>query len=277
MTNFGSLILILISVGIGFVLEPIVISDEKKPSSANTSDTDETIDDQEDSVTETPTDPEIQVDLSKVTPSDFPDKVSLKAPLTIKDDATGVTMTLKKGNTVKPLNLKGDQLVIQPVGFPVKGMIHVDKTDFKKLVVPLMMARLKAGPVAKNNPTPKPEPTPAPAPAPKPAPVAPAPAPTPPAPTPDPTSVVKKLDEAAIIAIMKASVKDRKVTEFQANQVTAWKAGADMTFEEESYQIGRVTFKAETILGVQEHDAIALIKDGKVRKWMWAKTKLEMR
>ena len=91
MTNFGSLILILISVSIGFVLEPIVISDEKKPSSANTSDTDETIDDQEDSVTETPTDPEIQVDLSKVTPSDFPDKVSLKAPLTIKDDATGVT------------------------------------------------------------------------------------------------------------------------------------------------------------------------------------------
>lgn len=50
-----------------------------------------------------------------------------------------------------------------------------------------------------------------------------------------------------------------------------------MEFDGDTYQTGRVSFKAETILGTQEHEAIALIEDGRVYKWMWARTKLEMR
>jgi len=99
--------------------------------------------------------------------------------------------------------------------------------------------------------------------------------PTPPAPVPTPAAA--KLDEAAIVALLKSDVQAGKVTEFKANQVTAWKAGEEMDFDGDTYQTGHVTFKAETILGVQEHEAIALIEDGKVHKWMWAKTKLEMR
>ena len=179
-------------------------------------------------------------------------------------------MSLKKGSKVKPLRLDGKQLEVQPVGFPVKGSIHVDQTDFKKHAVPAMVKRLTAAAantVAKNDPVPAPTPEPAVEPTPEPVPE--------PAPAPEP--VAAKLDEAGIVAAMKASVTAGKVTEFKAAQVTAWKAGNQLEFDGESYQTGIATFKAETILGVQEHDALALIKDGKIAKWMWAKTKLEMR
>ena len=270
MTNVGSFILILISVGIGYVLEPIFFSGSKHTDHTEIKDTT----DNGTAVAEEPVKPTpppadaVQVDLSKITSADFPEKVSLKVPFTITDSASGVTMSLKNGSKVKPLRLDGDQLEIQPVGFPVKGRIHVDQTDFKKLAVPLMLKRLENA-VAKKDPEPMPEPTPEPAVEPEPTPV--------PTPAPAPEPVSKKLDEAGIVAAMKASVTDGKVTEFKANQVTAWKAGEDMEFDDETYQTGTVTFKAETILGVQEHDALALIKDGKIEKWMWAKTKLEMR
>ena len=50
-----------------------------------------------------------------------------------------------------------------------------------------------------------------------------------------------------------------------------------MEFDGVNYQTGMVTFEAETILGKQQQKAIALIENGKVEKWYWAKTKLEMR
>ena len=68
-----------------------------------------------------------------------------------------------------------------------------------------------------------------------------------------------------------------KVSEFKADQVTEWLAGEDMEFDGANYQTGMVTFEAETILGKQQQKAIALIENGKVVKWYWAKTKLEMR
>ena len=79
------------------------------------------------------------------------------------------------------------------------------------------------------------------------------------------------------MTLMKASVAAGKVTEFDAKQVVSWKAGEPLELDGQTYQTGLVSFKAETILGMQEHDAVALIENGAVTKWMWAKTKLEMR
>lgn len=262
MTNAGPIILIIISIGIGYVLEPIFIADAKTTTEKEVEASDDSADEQVDIPAPIPA-PEVQVDLTKITSEDFPEKVSLKVPLTITDPS-GITMSLKKGNEVKPLRLEGDQLVVQPVGFPVEGKLHVDQTDFKKHAVVMMEKRMaKQDTVAKSDPAPKPDPAP--------------PAATTPDSQPEPEPAKNKLDESAIIAAMKASVANVKVTEFQAAQVTKWKAGKEMKFDGEVYQTGLVSFKAETILGVQEHDAIALIKDGSVLKWMWAKTKLEMR
>ena len=121
--------------------------------------------------------------------------------------------------------------------------IDVDQTDFKELVLPVMNARIQREAEMKRIEDAKP--------------------------------VV--LDEVAIVSCMQASVADGKVTEFKADQVTEWVAGEDMEFDGANYQTGMVTFEAETILGKQQQKAIALIEDGEVVKWCWAKTKLEMR
>ncbi len=261
--NAGPIIFILVSIGIGYVLEPILISDTKKLAEQKAEDSIDSAGEDVIKPVEN-TEPELQVDLNKITADDFPEKVALKVPFTIKDAASGASMSFKKGNEVQPLRLEGDQLVIQSVAFPVEGKIDVKETNFVQLAVPRMLARLqKERSIAKNDPpsavTPDPEPV------------------TIPEPAPAPEPVVNKLDEAAIVLVMKASVEDGEVSEFETSQVTSWKAGNDMEFDGETYQTGIVTFKAQTILGVQEHDAIALIKDDGIHKWMWAKTKLEMR
>lgn len=272
MTNIGTIILLVVCVGMGYILEPVFFTASPKT-------TPKTGDDSGNPVAAAPSAPTpggsepaapapaIQIDLTKLTAEDFPAKVELKVPYTISDENSGVTMKLEKGTKVKPVRLEGSRLVIQPVGLPIESRINVDNTNFKELALPIMLERLQNA-VAGNDTKPTPPVTPDPTPAPTP-PV------TPPAP-PEPEPVTK-LDEAAIVALLKSDVQAGKVTEFKANQVTAWKAGEEMDFDGDTYQTGRVTFKAETILGVQEHEAIALIEDGKVYKWMWAKTKLEMR
>lgn len=268
MTNIGTIILLLVCVGIGYVVEPIFFSSSNR--SKNPKQTEATA---KGKATDTNSQPApvapapapvappkstIQIDLSKVTKADFPEKVELKAPLVISNPEFG-SISLKKGGKVIPVRLEGNKLVVRPTLVNVESTIDVDHTNFKELALPKMLERLQNAVASTPEPTP---PTPE-------------PAPTPPTPEPDPEPT--KLDAAAIVTLMKSSVQAGKVTEFKGDQVTSWKAGEDMEFDGDTYQTGLVTFKAETILGVQEHDAIALIEDGKIYKWMWAKTKLEMR
>lgn len=285
MTNIGTIILLIVCVGMGYVLEPMFFTETKKTKKNPVAEA--PVDSSGNPVAANPADPvpgapeppepAIQVDLSKITPEDFPAKVELKVDYTISDSNSGVTMQLKKGTKVKPVRVEGADLIIQPVGLPIESKIAVDNTNFKELAVPRMLERLQNA-VANKDPEPTPPVTPV---TPEPTPPTPIPAvvpPTPPTPpAPAPTPAATKLDEAAIVTLLKSDVQAGKVTEFKANQVTAWKAGEELEFDGDTYQTGRVTFKAETILGVQEHEAIALIEDGKVYKWMWAKTKLEMR
>ncbi|NWK55005.1 hypothetical protein HW115_05255 [Verrucomicrobiaceae bacterium N1E253] len=297
MNNIGSIVLIFVCVGVGYILEPIFFSGSNQsplkpaPEEASEPDADEankpgdeTVTPDPDPVVDPATEPAdggIQVDLSKLLPEDFPPKVTLKTPYTLSDEASGVTMQLKTGVKVKPLRIEEGLLVFQPVGFPIEGKTDVANTDFKELAVPLMLQRLQNALAQQEEAdkvvvTPVPDPDPDPTPDPVPDPV------------PDPEPVVEpkaepvadngsSLDAAALVELMKASVAADKVTEFEADQVVSWKAGESMEFDGKVYQTGQVTFKAETILGMQEHDAIALIENGAVVKWMWAKTKLEMR
>lgn len=149
---------------------------------------------------------------------------------------------------------------------------------------------------------PTPEPVPAPAPEPIPAPTAtPAPEPTAPAapvlaPTPAPAAppttpaattevapvptaapVAAAGDPNAVVKIMQDSVRARQINEFALTQVLTWKAEADETVNGEVFQAGSLTYKAETIFGVKTIQAKALIKDGKVQRWIWPKSGLEIK
>lgn len=291
MTNIGSLVLILVCVGIGYVLEPIFFSDSKKSPLVDTPALDAPVVESPDGGEKPPADEEpptpapVEEDdaiLSKITAADFPAKVTLTPPYTLEDAESGATMQLKAGSKVKPLRLEGNQLVFQLGNFPIEGKTNVSNTDFTKLALPLMLKRLQdqvaqndsSGdgmdsepepiPTAKTDVEPKAKLTPEPDPKPD---VDPAPK----------GAGEGAVDQAGIVNLMKASVKAGNVTEFEMKQVVSWKVGGDMEFDGKTYQVGLVTFKAETILGMQEHDAIALIENGAVVKWMWAKTKLEMR
>ena len=308
MTNASSFILILVCLGLGYIIEPSFFSDSKHSPVATRVVSDEeaeaedptTDEGDEESVpsepmpTITPETDSLQVDLSKITPADFPAKVTLKIAYTIEDEASGVTMQLKSGAKVKPLRLEEDQLVFQPVGLPIEGKTEVANTDFKTLAVPLMLKRLQdavgsndaiegggmdtdpapeaeveSDPQVKTEPVVAPEPD-----------VVPVPDTEPEvAPQADGADEADggDLNAASVVTLMKASVADGKVSEFNAEQVVSWKAGKALEFDGKTYQTGLVVFKAETILGTQEHDAIALIENGAIVKWMWAKTKLEMR
>ncbi len=185
--------------------------------------------------------PTIKIDLSLVKPADFPETVSLRETFEIASD--GLTLTLEQGAALSPVRLEGTDLIFKTKGMTLEHVIDVDQTDFKELVLPVMNARIQREAEMKRIEDAKP--------------------------------VV--LDEVAIVSCMQASVAEGKVSEFKADQVTEWVAGEDMEFDGANYQTGMVTFEAETILGKQQQKAIALIENGEVVKWCWAKTKLEMR
>jgi hypothetical protein len=313
MTNIGSFFLILVCVLIGYVLEPVFFSGSKTelqaPSAAPQKPGEEELQLADESSEPTPDmsgngaesskDAGDQVDLSKITSADFPARVTLKEDYSFADEKNGVEMQLKKGVKVKPLRLEGGFLVIQPVGYPVEGKVNVDQTDFLELAVPMMQKRLQNPDLvqkttdpadAQKNSDPEPEPVVEPDSVVKPNAVV-KPDATPVVkpeviptedsgtaeepPSEDATAAAESQDD--LVALMKASVAAGKVKEFDASQVVTWKVGQPMVIDGKTYQTGLVTFKAETILGMQEQDAIALIENGAVVKWMWAKTKLEMR
>lgn len=185
--------------------------------------------------------PTVNIDLSLVKPEDFPEEVSLYDSFEIEQG--GLKLSLEQGTHVIPVRLDGTNLVFKAKGIDLENTIDVDLTNFKELVLPVMNARLEREEEMRRIEAAKPV----------------------------------MLDEAGILACIKASVQGERVSEFTADQVSAWEVVEDMEFDGQTYQVGSVTVEEQTILGPQTNKAIALIEDGEVVKWLWAKTKLEVR
>lgn len=113
-----------------------------------------------------------------------------------------------------------------------------------------------------SEPTPAPEPTPADEPT--------------AAPEPAPTTAAGPTDADAVTA-MQDSIKAAQIKEFTFDQVLEWKAEGDEIVDGETYQTGLASYKAETIFGVKTIQAKALIKGGKVQRWIWPKSGMEIK
>jgi hypothetical protein len=59
--------------------------------------------------------------------------------------------------------------------------------------------------------------------------------------------------------------------------VQDWQAGPQETVDGQVYQTGTVTYRAETIFGVKTIQAKALIQNGRVVRWIWPKSGMEIR
>ena len=221
------------------------------------------------------------INLDEVRDNDLPETVTIENPTVIPTSGGEGQVRLKKGDVVTLLNRKNDLLIVEKSDSNGKGKISPKDTDLFQQLVKTIYEREAGGAVATTTP-PASIPTPAPAPAPAPAPVAKI---DPVVPNPEPMPVVEptpapaadaKLGEDKIIALMKDSIAGGAVKEFTSDQVKGWKANGEETIDGTEYQTGLAAYEAATIFGVRPVQAKALIKDGKIERWVYAKSGMEI-
>lgn len=231
--------------------------------------------------TETPTptpppekSPELTFDYTKLQPQQLPAKVTLKSEA--KATAAGETdaVPLPAGTKVKPLRIEGFELLFSVLG-TAQGKIDVKQTDLVEQLIanpppPVVVEtepEAEAPPVVAVKPEPEPEPM---------IEAEPEPAPTV-ATTPESAApATATLGPDGIIALMKSSLESKQISEFSIDQVNDWKAGDEETIDGESYQTGIASYQAETIFGTKNIQAKALIKGGKIVRWIWPTSGLEI-
>ena len=176
-------------------------------------------------------------------------------------------MIIKPGNRVKLVRIEGGNAVVSPGEGVFRGLVPVSKTDlFEQLAV--------SPPAAPAVPTPPPVAV-VPAPVTPPTADLPEPATLEPPPAPEPAPV--EAGTTDVVKAMQDSVKAAQIKEFTFEQVLEWKAEADEAVDGETYQIGLASYKAETIFGVKMIQAKALLKGGKVQRWIWPKSGMEIK
>ncbi|MDF1714674.1 MAG: hypothetical protein P1U90_20755 [Akkermansiaceae bacterium] len=230
------------------------------------------------------------INLDEVRDNELPKTVKIENATEIPTLSGEGQVRLRKGDVVTLLNRKDDVLIVEKPDSNGKGEISPKDTDLFQQLAKQIYEKEAGGAVAVTTPpAPVPVPVPNPVPAPNPTPVAgvdPTPTPTPepmpvvepepePAPTPAPVGGAKLTDDE-IIALMKESIAGGAVKEFTSDQVKGWKPNGDETIDGTEYQTGLAAYEAATIFGVRPVQAKALIKDGKIERWVYAKSGMEI-
>lgn len=227
------------------------------------------------------------INLDEVRDNELPETVTIENPTIIPTSGGEGQVRLRKGDVVTLLNRKDDSLIVEKPDSNGKGKISPKDTDLFQQLVERIYEREAGGAIAAATP-PATVVAPAPAPA-APAPAAPAPVAKidPVVSNPEPMPVVEptpapapvedtKLGDDEIIALMKDSIAGGAVKEFTSDQVKGWKTNGEETIDGTEYQTGLAAYEAATIFGVRPVQAKALIKDGKIERWVYAKSGMEI-
>lgn len=250
-----------------------------------------------------------QVSLEELAKDQLPEKVVVNVPVKVTNLASGIVMTIEAGSQLTLLRIENANAVVSPGEGMGEGLVPVLSTNLVKYlsanppsavktpaktpepvapevppvatttppaetppVMPTPAPTPPAGESAEPPVVAEPPPVPAPAPIPEPAPV------TPPEPTAGGTPPAgAATSEADIVKAMKDSIQSGQIKEFKIDQVLQWKAAADESAEGESYQTGTILYKAETFLGTKTIEAKAFIKAGKVHRWIWPRSGMEIK
>jgi hypothetical protein len=233
------------------------------------------------------------IDPASLTTEQLPKTVILNATAKFSDPAAGIALSVAAGSHVKLLRIQGVNAIVSAgkTDYPIS--IPISQTD----LLEQLSAQPPKAPVAPPKTTPAPKPAAAPAASPKPAAAqktVPAPAAVPatkaaPAPAPKPApaaTATPKTNPASapaapgatdVVKVMQESIRGGQIKEFRFDQVLSWKAEADETVDGVVFQTGTVSYKAETIFGVKTIQAKALVKDGKVQRWIWPKSGMQIK
>jgi hypothetical protein len=226
------------------------------------------------------------IDVASLTPEQLPQRVRLNTAVKVSDPATGSTTTIPAGSHVKLVRIERGNAVVGADGGSSTGPVPITETDLVDQIAANHfsssdppVAPPEVAPVVPAAPvTPAVGDSEEPAKLPEPPPVSVAPpAPTPePVPAPEPPPAVATAAPDSV-KVMQDSIKAAQIKEFTFGQVLEWKAGANETVDGETYQTGLASYKAETIFGVKMIQAKALIKAGKVHRWIWPKSGTEIK
>lgn len=211
-------------------------------------------------------------DYSNLQPSQLPEKIVLKVQALATAPGETESVPLPAGTKVKPMRIEGKDVLFSVLG-TAQGKIAVDQTNLVEQLIanpPPPATTPPPAVVTQTEPTPPPVVEPMPVKQPE---VVVEPTPTP---QPAPAPVVAAMSAEDIVKLMQESIRSGQIKEFTFDQVIGWKAGEEEEFEGEKYQTGLAAYKAETIFGVKNIQAKALIQGGKVMRWIWPTSGLEI-
>ena len=236
-----------------------------------------------------------KINLAEYRDDKLPETVKIEKRTSIPTVSGEGKVNLEKGDIVTLLNREGESLIVEKADANGKGTVAPTDTDLFQQLAKGVYDREAgngggggAAAVAQTKPEPKLMPKPEPEPRkPDPDPVAkvePEAMEPKPMAKPEPKVVERtpipvsngKLSDEEIIALMQESIKGGAVKEFKFEQVKAWKATGDETIDGTDYQTGLAAYDAATIFGVRAVQAKALIKDGKIERWVYAKSGMEI-
>ena len=215
-------------------------------------------------------------DWKKIPPSAFPRQVTLQTPVTLQLAGGGGTGRLDPGAKVMAVSADNGRLTITPsIGATMRGVVEIDQTDFKSVLgeVYEQFKSRKRAEVAKLQQQARDEAkTAGPA---LTAVLAPHRADPPP-------SVRAKIgprpeqNADRTVPIMLASIAERtakkKESEPKLRDIHGWGVVGFREFNGEPFWAGSVRYTAHTIFGEFPTEAIALMRHGKVDKWIYSGT-----
>ncbi|WP_411826302.1 hypothetical protein [Luteolibacter sp. AS25] len=209
---------------------------------------------------------------NKIDPATFPveqlpKKVLLKSDAEIADTNSGIKMTITAGNQVDLIRLDGQDVVISPGSATLEGRVPYSQTDLLEQLGTIRMAprvgkmpdaetevevepKVEADPkvdvVPEMNPVPQPEP--------------------------------QSAGSNDVVEIMKASIKAGQIKEFSFDQVSEWQENeGDEVIDGETYRTGVASYEGETVFGIKTLKAKALIRNGKLERWVYEKSGMEIK
>lgn len=208
----------------------------------------------------------------------LPEKILLHAAAEVANEAGDLKMSIPAGSRVNLVRVESTNAVISPGADSFEGQIPISQTDLVEQLRAKPEPAATAQTVPEMNPTVDPIPeTPVEStiqePVAEPEMVDDTPEPV----VPDPEPAVPD-DPVDVVAVMQASIQAGEIKEFTFDKVLDWKASEELeNIDGQSYQTGIASYKAETVFGLKTIQAKALIKDGKVTRWLWPKSGLEIK
>jgi len=182
----------------------------------------------------------------------LPESVTLTGAVIFNNPATGERVTLPVGTTLELLRVEGGRAVLQAPDTNHPLAVDVSLTSLVPAAPPVPEPKPEHGP----EPEPGPESEPGPEPEPE--------------PEPEPPAVEESTPEPSeIVRIMRQSIENREIKSFASDQVREWHPGPEETHDGETYQTGTLLYDEELVFSDKTLKAKALIKDGKVVRWMW--------